>query len=234
MENPKSSNQNLNHLAIILDGNRRWAKAHGLPKIQGHKKGYDNLKKIALAAFDRGIKYFSAFVFSTENWNRDKGEVDYLMDLVIKVFTSDLDELDKKNVKIRIIGSRERLSAKMIEAIESSEQKTKDNDGGVLCLCFNYGGRNEIVQACKQIVNDGLAGSEITETSLKDRMYTHDIPDPDMIVRTSGEMRLSNFLLWGSAYAELEFIDIHWPDFNEDMLDKVLADFAKRNRRLGK
>lgn len=224
----------LDHLAIIIDGNRRWAKENNLAKIEGHRVGYDNLKSIAEKAFDRGIKYFSTFVFSTENWNREKSEVNYLMDLVFKVFTKDLVNLHKKNIKIRVIGSKDRLSKKMIEVIKKAEDQTKDNTKGVLCLCFNYGGRDEILEACKSLVADGVTADQINEENLKKRMYTHDIPDPDMIVRTSGEKRLSNFLLWGSAYAEIDFLDVYWPDFDETYLDKVIEDYYQRNRRFGK
>jgi len=229
-----SSTTSLKHLAIIIDGNRRWARLHKLPKIEGHKKGYQNLKKIALKAFEKGIKYFTAFVFSTENWRREKMEVDYLMDLVLKVFTRDLKELKEKGIKIRVLGSKQRLSKKLIQAIERSEAETKDNQKGVLCLCFNYGGREEIIQAVKKIVADKLPPDKITEDSLIQRMYTHDIPDPDMIVRTSGEKRLSNFLLWEAAYSELAFLDLYWPDFDEQTLDQVIKEFEKRNRRFGK
>lgn len=228
------SQKKLNHLAVIIDGNRRWAKENNLPKIEGHKVGYKNLKKIAQKAFDKGIKYFSAFVFSTENWGREKGEVSYLMDLVFKVFTQDLKKLHKNGIKIRVIGSRDNLSDKMIKVIDEAEKITSNNQKGTLCLCFNYGGRDEIVQACKKIIKNKIPEKNVTEDSLKKEMYTHDIPDPDMIVRTSGERRLSNFLLWGSAYAELSFVDVYWPDFNEQCLDDVIDDYHNRNRRFGR
>lgn len=228
------SEKKLNHLAVIIDGNRRWAKENNLPKIEGHKVGYKNLKKIAQKAFDKGIKYFSAFVFSTENWGREKSEVSYLMDLVFKVFTQDLKKLHKNGVKIRVIGSRDNLSDKMIKVIDEAEKITSNNQKGTLCLCFNYGGRDEIVQACKKIVKNNISENSVTEDSLRKEMYTHDIPDPDMIVRTSGEKRLSNFLLWGSAYAELSFIDVYWPDFNEKCLDDIISDYHNRSRRFGK
>lgn len=229
-----NSEKKLNHLAVIIDGNRRWAKENNLPKIEGHKVGYKNLKKIAQKAFDKGIKYFSAFVFSTENWGREKSEVSYLMDLVFKVFTQDLKKLHKNGVKIRVIGSRDNLSDKMIKVIDEAEKITNNNQKGTLCLCFNYGGRDEIVQACKKIVKNNISENSVTEDSLRKEMYTHDIPDPDMIVRTSGEKRLSNFLLWGSAYAELSFIDVYWPDFNEKCLDDIISDYHNRSRRFGK
>jgi undecaprenyl diphosphate synthase len=229
-----SDSDKLNHLAIIIDGNRRWAKQNNLSKIEGHKVGYENLKKIALATFDKGIGYFSAFVFSTENWGREKSEVSYLMDLVFQVFTKDLKKLHEKNIKIRVLVSREHLSNKMIDVIKKAEDKTANNTAGVLCLCFNYGGRDEILQAVRKIIEKDVPAQEVDENMLKSNMYSHDIPDPDMIVRTSGEQRLSNFLLWGSAYAELSFIDIFWPDFDESWLDKVIEDYSKRSRRFGK
>lgn len=224
----------LQHIGFILDGNRRWAKENGLTSFEGHFKGKEQLKVVAEACFNRNIKYVTAYVFSTENWKRDKAEVRYLLKLINQVFKSDLNELIDKGIKIRIIGSKENLSSGVLKIIEETQTRTKNNNKGVLSLCFNYGGRDEIIEAAKSFINSGAKPSDLNEQSLKSHMYSHDIPDPDLIIRTSGEQRLSNFLLWGSAYAELYFTDAHWPAFDEDELDKALDEYTARQRRFGK
>ncbi len=222
------------HLGIILDGNRRWAVQHGLNKFEGHRKGYENLKTIARLAFDRGVTHLSAYVFSTENWDREKAEVSYLMDLAYKVFTQDLRELHKEGVRIRFIGSKDRVSKKILKAIAETEVLTAQNTKANLNLCFNYGGHDEIAYAARQIAREGVSPDDITPQLIKSHLYTAELPPADIIVRTSGEQRLSNFLLWDSAYAELIFVPEMWPEFNEASLDGVLSEYAQRQRRFGK
>lgn len=223
----------LNHLAIILDGNRRWAKSHGLTKYEGHYRGYENLKKIINSSFDKGIMYFSAYVFSTENWRREAAEVKYLMALTYRLFKHDLKELHQKNVRVRIIGTKEGLSKRVIKVVDEVQELTQGNDGPTLMLCFNYGGHEEILSGVRDLIASGVKADAVTEEVLKQHLWSHDIPAPDMIVRTSGEQRLSNFWLWDSAYAELMFIDKSWPEFDETTLDGVIAEYQKRKRRFG-
>jgi undecaprenyl diphosphate synthase len=221
------------HIGFILDGNRRWASENGLPKLVGHKKGYENLKKIAEECFDRGIKVVSAYIFSTENWKREKAEVDYLMDLALKLFQKDLKELIKKNIRVVVSGSRERLSDKLVSAIEKAEADTAQNTRGTVNICFNYGGQTEIADAIKAILNAGVKSEEVTTELVRKNLYKPTLPPVDYIVRTSGEHRLSNFLLWDSAYAELNFVDTHWPAFSSQDLDEVLEEYHHRTRRFG-
>lgn len=223
----------MQHIAFILDGNRRWAKDQGLASFEGHLRGYENLKTIALAAFARGIPNMTAFVFSTENWKRAKDEVSYLMDLVVKAFTTDLGFFADKNVRLRIIGLRDGLSPKVLAAIDNAETKTAGNTGGQLNLCFNYGGRAEIVEAVRKLVADGVNPEEITDEAIASRLWSAGIPDPDLIVRTSGEQRLSNFLTWSGVYSELLFVPKHWPAFTEADLDAAIAEYDARQRRFG-
>ena len=194
------STQQLQHIGFILDGNRRWAEAQGKSTLEGHMAGYTNLKLIAEKCWDRVIKYFSCYLFSTENWKRSTEEVGYLMGLALKVILKDAEELNKNNVRLRIIGSRERLDAKLSKIIEKAEALTADNTDGTLLACFNYGGQDEIVAATQAIVAEGIPAEDITKETIKGHLYTQDVPSPDLIVRTSGEQRLSNFLLWYSSY----------------------------------
>ncbi|MEI6741665.1 MAG: polyprenyl diphosphate synthase [bacterium] len=222
------------HIGFILDGNRRWAQERGLPKLAGHKKGYDNLKFIAEQCFDLGIETVSAYIFSTENWNRELEEVNYLMDLALKIFTSDLKELTDKGIKVVVSGNHNRLDKKIISAITKTTEQTSTNTKGTINLCFNYGGQTEIVDAVKKIITNGTKADEVTTELLRENLYHPELPSVDYIIRTSGEQRLSNFLLWDSAYAELQFVPIHWPDFDQAELDKVIAVYASRMRRFGK
>ena len=221
------------HIGFILDGNRRWAQENGLPKLVGHKKGYDNLKKIAQECFDRGIKVVSAYIFSTENWKREKSEVDYLMDLALKLFQKDLKELIEKNIRIVVSGSRERLSDKLVKAIDKAEKTTAQNTHGIINICFNYGGQLEVADAVRKIIKSGKTPESISPKTIRENLYCPELPAVDYIVRTSGERRLSNFLLWDSAYAELEFVDVHWPAFSSEDLNEVLSEYHQRSRRFG-
>ena len=218
------------HLSLILDGNRRWARERGLPTLEGHREGYDNLKTIAKAAIKRGVVYVSAFIFSTENWNRTPAEVKYLMNLAYKMLTKDVDELNKENIRVIWLGRLEGLSKRLIKAIKEAEAATANNTEGTLALCFNYGGQQEIVDAARQLAD---SGQEITEESFAEALYTPELPAVDLLVRTSGEHRLSNFMTWRTAYAELYFTDTYWPDFDESDLDTALNVYKKRHRRFG-
>jgi len=222
-----------NHLGLILDGNRRWARAKGLSSLEGHKKGYENLKLIAEEAFDSGVGYVSAYVFSNENWNRSKEEVGYLMRLVVSVVSNDLKKLIDKNVKVVFLGSRDRLSKEVLRAIDEAEEKSKTKTGGVLALCLNYGGQQEIVNAVNLILKSGKK-DPITESTLNKYLFHPELPPVDFMVRTSGEKRLSNFMLWRMSYAEMHFVDMHWPAFTKSDLHDALEEYARRQRRFGK
>ena len=221
------------HLWLILDGNRRWAKDKGLPTLEGHKRGYENLKTIAEEAFDSGVKYVSAFVFSNENWNRSKEEVGYLMKLVVSVVAKDLNKLIDKNVKVIFLGSRDRLSKDVLKAIDTAEEKSKSKTGGVLALCLNYGGQQEIVSAVNRIIKDGKTDN-VTEVTLNNYLFHPELPPVDYMIRTSGEKRISNFMLWRMSYAEMHFVDMHWPAFSKNDLHEALEEYARRQRRFGK
>lgn len=221
------------HIGFILDGNRRWASQKGLPKLVGHKKGYENLKKIAEECFDLGIKVVSAYIFSTENWKREKDEVSYLMDLALKIFSGDLDELIEKGIRVVVSGGRDKLDKKILKAIDESTAKTANNHKGTINLCFNYGGQQEIADAVKKIIKEGLSADSITPQLIREHLYHPELPPVDFIIRTSGEQRLSNFLLWDSAYAELLFVPTHWPAFKKKDLVLVLDEFRNRQRRYG-
>jgi undecaprenyl diphosphate synthase len=222
------------HVGIILDGNRRWAKAHGLPILEGHRQGYQTLKDVTKVAFDKGIKYVSAYVFSTENWNRTPKEVDYLMNFAYRMATKDLKELHKENIKVVWIGSPDKVSDKIVDAIRKAEEQTKDNTRGTLALCFNYGGQKELVDAVRKIVGQGMTPLEVNKDVIAASLYSPEIPPIDLLIRTSGEKRLSGFMMYRSAYSELYFTDKLWPDFSEEDLDLALNEFAARERRIGR
>lgn len=222
------------HLGLILDGNRRWAKSQGIQTLEGHKKGYDNLKVIAAEAFESGVKYVSAYIFSTENWNRSREEVGYLMNLIVTMANKDLDSLIEKDVRIVFLGTREKLPKSIVRAVEGAEQRSKDNRGGTLALCFNYGGQLEIVDAVKKVITDGVDAADVDQEMIESHLYQSDIPPVDFMIRTSGEQRISNFMLWRMAYAELYFVDKHWPAFTVEDLDKAFKEYASRQRRFGK
>lgn len=222
------------HLAVILDGNRRWAKSKGLPSLEGHRRGYDNLKTIALAALERGVEHLTAFVFSTENWKRSTEEVSYLMDLLHKAIADELEFFMEHDIRLKVAGRREGLSEKLRTAIADAETKTANNRRGQMNLCLNYGGRAEIVDAVKAIVASGVRPEDVTEELIASRTWLAGAPDPDLIIRTSGEHRLSGFLTWSGVYSELLFVEKHWPDFAADDLDAALAEFDARERRFGK
>lgn len=222
------------HLGLILDGNRRWAKARGLPTLEGHRQGADTFKEISQAAFARGVKYVSAYVFSNENWSRTEEEVGYLMKLVVRVVKSYLGEIHQNGIKIVILGRRDGLSKSVLKAIEQAETQTVNNTNGTLALCFNYGGQEELVDAVKTLITSQTDAAEITADKIASVLYRPEIPPLDFVVRTSGEMRTSGFMLYRSAYAELYFTDKYWPEFSVADLDMALAEYASRQRRFGK
>lgn len=227
-----------NHIAIILDGNRRWAVKRKLPKLQGHTQGANNLEKIATYCNKIGVKYLTVYAFSTENWNREKEEVDYLMKLLEK-YIRDFDKKFKDSTaRIRLAGEISRLPKDLQDSIRDIEEKTKNNTGITLNLCINYGGREEIVNATKiiaeKVKNGEMEVSDITEETVSKLLRTGDAPDPDLFIRPGGEIRLSGFLLWQSSYSELYFAKPLWPDFNEAELDKAIDEFNRRKRNFGK
>lgn len=219
-------------VGIIMDGNRRWAKEHGMPTLEGHRKGLATTKKIVRHAFDRGVNTIFLYAFSTENWNREPEEVSYLMSLFAGALVNELKELMDEGVRVRFIGQRERLASSlqslMVDTEKSSEQGTK----GTLVIAISYGGRSEILSAVNKLLEEGR--ETVTEPELRDAMWTAGTPDPDLIIRTGKEKRLSNFLPWQSAYSEFYFSDTYWPDFSQEELDTIFADFASRERRRGK
>lgn len=221
------------HVGLILDGNRRWARDRGLSPMEGHRKGSENFGDAVKQLFNSGVSYVSAFVFSTENWKRTEEEVSYLMNLVIKLTTDRLNEFDEAGIRIVILGSRERLSKKVLKAVNRAEDSTAENQQGTLALCFNYGGQQELVDAYKELVREGVAAEDITAETIQSHLYWPEVPDVDLIVRTSGEQRLSGFMLWRSTYAELLFLDKYWPAVTNDDMDMVLEEFAARQRRYG-
>ena len=223
---------NLKHIAIIMDGNRRWAKEKNLPSAIGHKKGVDALKKTLRACNDFGIKYLTVYAFSTENWNRKKEEVDFLMELLATTLTNELEEMHSEGVKISFIGDIKKLSPKLQKILENSVNLTQNNTGVNLQIAFNYGARAEIVHAVKSIIAEGI--SDITEDTISNHLYTKGIPDPDLLIRTGGEIRISNYLLWQIAYSEILITDQYWPDFDKTSLELAVQEFYKRQRRFGK
>ena len=227
-------NTNLKHIAVIMDGNRRWAKEKFLPSAMGHQKGVDSLRS-TMRLFDKyGIKYLTVYAFSTENWNRKKEEVEFLMGLLAQTLLNELDEMHKENVKIKFLGNISKLNQKLISIIHNAEHKTKDNTGVNLNIAFNYGSRDEITNAVKAIVKEGLRVDEITEETVYNHLYTKNIPDPDLLIRTGGEKRLSNYLLWQIAYSEVYITKAYWPEFDENELIKAIKEFEHRSRRFGK
>ncbi len=221
------------HVGYIVDGNRRWAKSHGLPTYEGHLAGYNTLKEVAQATLDEGVEYMSAYIFSTENWKRSTDEVKKLMSFVLKIVKSDLHEFMDRNIRLRIAGTREGVDAKILKAIDVAEETTANNTGGTLILCFNYGGQLEIVEAVKKVIQSGVAADDITEALVAEHLYAADVPAIDVVVRTSGEQRLSNFMLWRSAYSELIFLKKNWPDMTKDDVASIMKEYAKRQRRFG-
>lgn len=225
------------HVAIIMDGNGRWAKKRGLPRAAGHRSGAEALRGVVKACGDLGIPYLTVYAFSTENWKRPKEEVSVLMDLIVEYLQKELDELHQQNIKIRTIGSIKELPFNAREELAKAEKTTAQNSGLKLNVALNYGGRMEILEAARtvarQVETGVLQSSEITEELFSSYLFTAGQPDPDLLIRPSGEYRISNFLLWQLAYAELYFTDIYWPDFSKEEFYRAILDFQGRNRRYG-
>ena len=225
------------HVGIIMDGNGRWAAARSLPRFEGHRRGVEAVRRAVRAAGDLGISYLTLYAFSSENWSRPPQEVDDLMGLLKRFIRIDLADLHKQNVRVRIIGSRDNLAADLNSLLEEAEELTRNNTGLMLVIAFNYGGRQEIAEAARKIAIRAAKGEidpqTIDAAMIGDYLYTADIPDPDLIIRTSGEQRLSNFLMWQAAYAELVFLPLHWPDFDRSSLEDALQQYGTRERRFG-
>ena len=231
------SNNIPQHIAIIMDGNGRWAKRRGLTRSMGHREGARVVKKIIEQAYDIGIRYLTFFAFSNENWARPKAEVDELMRLYLEYLKSAENETNDKNVRVRIIGSREGLSKEIIDQINKIEKGTLNRDRMTLMIALNYGGRQDSPQETQKIAEDVrngvLAIDEITQEEFQRKLYTEDVPDPDLLIRTSGEMRISNFLIWQCSYTEFYFTPVLWPDFTEKDLKEAIIEYQRRNRRFG-
>ena len=226
-----------NHIAIIMDGNRRWAKSKNLPVKMGHKQGAETLKKVVRYANKKGIKYMTVYAFSTENWKRSEEEVSALMNLLENYLDEFAKEADVENIVIRVLGSMKELSSKLQKKIEETVERTKSNTGIVFNIALNYGGRAEILKAVKEIAidykNENIKLEDIDEEIFAKHLYTECSPDPDLLIRTSGEIRLSNFLPWQTVYTEFVFLDKLWPDFSEKDLDEAIEIYKKRNRKFG-
>jgi len=222
------------HVALIMDGNGRWARERGLPRLAGHRAGVENLRRIIRASVEFGIEILTIYAFSTENWERPPAEVRGLMSILEEVIDSELQELNDEGVQLRHIGRLSGLQARLQSKVRHAIELTKDNDRLILNVAFNYGGRDEIVHAIRAILHDGVASDEIDEELVSHYLYTSDTPDPDLIIRTSGELRVSNFLIWQGAYAEWYVTPKYWPDFDREELYQALCEYARRERRFGR
>lgn len=226
------------HLGFIVDGNRRWAKEHGLPSSEGHRRGYEVLKKIAYACKDRGIEYMSAYIFSSENWGRSADEVGYLMKLFLFAFRHDMRKFIDDGFRIVFLGRRDRVSQEILNIMDEAETESAGNSDATLAIHFNYGGHAEIIDAARHLAADVQSGrtdlAEMTDDKFRQYLYHPEVPDMDMMVRTSGEQRVSGFALWRIAYSELMFLDKKWPDMTEADVDAIIAEYSRRNRRFGK
>ncbi len=224
------------HVAVIMDGNGRWAQERGLPRQEGHRQGVETVRETVSHASKLGIKYLTLFAFSTENWRRPALEINYLMSLPEKYFQSELPNLMRKNIRVRLVGDESRLPRKVQKTVRDGEEATKNNRGMQLIFALNYGSRAEMLHAVNRLIDDAAAGivkGRINEDTFSDYLYTAGIPDPDLLIRTSGEMRISNFLLWQLAYSELWFTPVYWPDFKRAHLLEAICEYQKRKRRFG-
>jgi undecaprenyl diphosphate synthase len=221
------------HVAIIMDGNGRWAAQRGLPRLSGHQHGTDNIRRITTAAAELGIGYLTLWAFSTDNWRRPREEIDGILRILAEVIERETEELHRQGAQLRHIGSLEGLDAELREAVLAAIDRTRNNERLVLTLAFNYSGRQELVAAIKSLVESGIPADAIDERTVQEHLFTRDLPDPDLIIRTSGEHRTSNFLLWQSAYSEFVFTPTLWPDFGPDDLLEAVREFGRRERRFG-
>ena len=221
------------HIGFIMDGNRRWARQHGLPVYEGHLAGYNAFKDIVEECFDQGVDYITFYAFSTENWKREAAEVSYLMKVLVMAVNKELKRSIKKGIRIRFLGRRDVVDAKVLKSMERAEEATKDLNEGNLSICLDYGGQQEIVDAARQCVIDGLAADDITTETISERLYNPEIPPVDIVVRTSGEQRISNFMLWRLAYSEFLFLQKHWPEMTKDDVTDIIKVYEQRSRRFG-
>jgi undecaprenyl diphosphate synthase len=221
------------HVAIIMDGNGRWAAKRGLPRVAGHERGTDNIRRITFAAGEIGIKYLTLWAFSTENWRRPADEIQGIMRILGEAIERETEELHRQGAQLRHIGSLEGLDESLCSSVRGAIDLTRNNSNLVLTLAFNYGGRQEMLHAIRELVRSGLPADQIDEETVSQFLYTNDIPDPDLIIRTSGEVRMSNFLIWQAAYAELFFSPVLWPDFGPEHLREAALDYSRRERRFG-
>ena len=222
------------HVAIIMDGNGRWARKRGLPRIVGHNAGGENIRPVAKILADYGVKYLTLYMFSTENWNRPKIEVAGLLSLLAKKIDQETQAFHRENMRLVHLGRLDRLSQRLRSKVQAAVELTKSNTGLTLCLAFDYGGRDEIVQAARRMADARISVDSIDESVFARYLYNTDIPDPDLVIRTGGETRLSNFLLWQAAYSELHFTPVLWPDFGRKDVDEALSEYKRRRRRFGK
>ena len=222
------------HIAVIMDGNGRWAKKRGMPRLIGHRAGMESLRAVIKACVEFGVGYLTVYAFSTENWGRPADEVSGLEKLFHEAFTNELMELIKQGVRILHIGQREGIPQDLLREIDEAVERSKDNDRLVLSVGLNYGSRNELMHAVRRMIENGVKPEEVTEQKISDYLFTAGVPDPDLVIRTSGEQRLSNFLLYQSAYAEWEFPETLWPDFGKEQLLAAIYEYSKRDRRFGK
>jgi len=232
--NPIPADKLPRHVAMIMDGNGRWALSRGLPRLAGHKAGTENLRRVIRSTVEFGVKYLTIYAFSTENWGRPLEEVRGLMSILEDVLQKELDELHKEGVQLRHIGRLERLPGRLQQQVLDAIDLTKNNDRLILNVAFNYGGRDEIVHAIQKIINDGSPANDVTDEMVSRYLYTAGVPDPDLIIRTSGELRVSNFLIWQAAYSEWYVTPTYWPDFDKEEYQHALEAFAGRDRRYGK
>lgn len=221
------------HIAIIMDGNGRWATSRGLPRLSGHEAGTENIRRITSAAGELGVKYLTLWAFSTENWRRPRDEVEGILQILSDAIDIETEALHERGAQLRHIGSLDGLSPELQQSIQHAVELTSHNENIVLTLAFNYGGRAEIARAVQKIVSDGVPPGDVTEDLIASYLYTHDMPDPDLVIRTSGEFRTSNFLIWQAAYAEWHFTPVLWPDFSAEHLQQAIEDYQHRERRFG-
>jgi undecaprenyl diphosphate synthase len=221
------------HLGFILDGNRRWARQHSIPEFDGHLAGYNALHEVIDRAYERGVECISIYIFSTENWKRPSAEVSGLMKLALRIVTTDLKKIMDLHIRVRFLGRPDGVGAKLLKAIEKAEEKTEAFTERTLAVCFNYGGQQEIVDAVKRCMGDGLTSDEVTQAAIADRLYAPEVPPVDIVVRTSGEQRLSNFMLWRTSYSEFMFLEKYWPDMTKSDVDVIIKEYDRRNRRFG-
>lgn len=221
------------HVGFIIDGNRRWAKKHGLPVYEGHLAGYNAVKEVVIEMFDQDVKYISVYLFSTENWKRGQEEIRNIMGFALRMLTADINIFQDNNIRFLWAGVEEGLSSRIIKALKNAEEVTKDNTRATLMLCFNYGGQLEIADACKKIVQQGTPAEAITPELITQNIYNPEVPLVDLIVRTSGEQRISNFMLWRAAYSEFLFIEKLWPEMTKADVSSILEEYMQRDRRIG-